>query len=141
MASDTLTPSSFTHLQHKQSYWYCSLFSILPLPRQNHQRSQFTAGAFTEAVLGLSVRLPMDGKGSWRDNVFVKRVWRSIKYEEVCLKAYESVRHDRRSICEYIDLFNPNRPIRVSRIGRRMRHTSRRRLRSNRQHDHLGRPT
>ena len=47
------------------------------------QGSQFTAGAFTEAVLGRDVRLSMDGKGSWRDNVFVERVWRSIKYEEV----------------------------------------------------------
>jgi len=47
------------------------------------QGSQFTAGAFTDAVLGRQVRLSMDGKGAWRDNVFVERVWRSIKYEEV----------------------------------------------------------
>jgi transposase InsO family protein len=47
------------------------------------QGSQFTAGAFTEAVLGRGVRLSMDGKGAWRDNVFVERVWRSIKYEEI----------------------------------------------------------
>ncbi|MBJ9963493.1 transposase family protein [Burkholderia seminalis] len=52
------------------------------------QGSQFTAGAFTEAVLSRGVRLSMDGKGAWRDNVFVERVWRSIKYEEVYLKAY-----------------------------------------------------
>ncbi|NRO99730.1 hypothetical protein GWC77_28270, partial [Paraburkholderia sp. NMBU_R16] len=57
------------------------------------QGSQFTAGAFTDAVLGRQVRLSMDGKGAWRDNVFVERVWRSIKYEEVYLKAYESVSH------------------------------------------------
>jgi putative transposase len=50
------------------------------------QGSQFTAGAFTKAVLGRGVRLSMDGKGSWRDNVFVERVWRSIKYEGVYLK-------------------------------------------------------
>ncbi|MFG7215361.1 IS3 family transposase, partial [Burkholderia pseudomallei] len=61
------------------------------------QGSQFTANAFTEAVLGRGIRLSMDGKGSWRDNVFVERVWRSIKYEEVYLKAYESVSHARRS--------------------------------------------
>ncbi|WP_420481984.1 IS3 family transposase [Burkholderia thailandensis] len=74
------------------------------------QGSQFTAGAFTDAVLGRQVRLSMDGKGAWRDNVFVERVWRSIKYEEVYLKAYESVSHARRSIGEYIDLYNRKRP-------------------------------
>ncbi|CAB3758078.1 putative transposase [Burkholderia paludis] len=55
------------------------------------QGSQFTAGAFTEAALGRGVRLSMDGKGAWRDNVFVERVWRSIKCEEISLQAYESV--------------------------------------------------
>ncbi|WP_425127106.1 IS3 family transposase [Burkholderia gladioli] len=74
------------------------------------QGSQFTAGAFTEAVLGRGVRLSMDGKGAWRDNVFVERVWRSIKYEEVYLKAYESVSHARRSIGDYIELYNRKRP-------------------------------
>ncbi|AWV05403.1 IS3 family transposase (plasmid) [Burkholderia sp. JP2-270] len=74
------------------------------------QGSQFTANAFTEAVLGRGILLSMDGKGSWRDNVFVERVWRSIKYEEVYLKAYESVSHARRSIGEYINLYNRNRP-------------------------------
>ncbi len=74
------------------------------------QGGQFTAGAFTEAVLSRGVRLSMDGKGSWRDNVFVERVWRSIKYEEVYLKAYESVSHARHSIGDYIDLYNRKRP-------------------------------
>ncbi|QDH60976.1 IS3 family transposase [Pandoraea pnomenusa] len=57
------------------------------------QGGQFTAGTFTEAVLGRGIRLSMDGKGAWRDNVFVERVWRSIKYEEVYLRAYDSVSH------------------------------------------------
>ncbi|PXX21306.1 putative transposase [Burkholderia pyrrocinia] len=74
------------------------------------QGSQFTAGAFTEAVLSRNIRLSMDGKGAWRDNVFVERVWRSIKYEEVYLKAYESVSYARRSIAEYIELYNRKRP-------------------------------
>ena len=69
------------------------------------QGSQFTAGAFTEAVLDRGIRLSMDGKGAWRDNVFVERVWRSVKYEEVYLKAYESVSHARRSIGQYIELY------------------------------------
>ncbi|MCF7696270.1 hypothetical protein KPG66_09240 [Mycetohabitans sp. B2] len=54
-------------------------------------RSQFTANAFTEAVLARNIGLLINGKGCWRDNVFVERVWRSVKYEEVYLKAYESV--------------------------------------------------
>jgi putative transposase len=82
----------------------------LPEIVNTDQGSQFTAVAFTEAVLGRGVRLSMDGKGSWRDNVFVERVWRSIKYEEVYLKAYESVSHARESIGQYIDLYNRKRP-------------------------------
>ena len=74
------------------------------------QGSQFTAAAFTDAVLERGVRLSMDGKGAWRDNVFVERVWRSIKYEEVYLRAYESVSHARRSIGDYIELYNRKRP-------------------------------
>ena len=73
------------------------------------QASQFTAGAFTEALLGRGVRLWMDGKGAWCDNVFVERVWR-IKCKEVYLKAYESVSHARRSIGTNIDLYNRKRP-------------------------------
>jgi putative transposase len=69
------------------------------------QASQFTAAAFTDAVPERGVRLSMDGKGAWRDNVFVERVWRSTKYEEVYLRAYESVSHARRSIGDYIELY------------------------------------
>ncbi len=74
------------------------------------QGSQFTASAFTEAVQSRGIRLSMDGKGSWRDNVFVERVWRSIKYEEVYLKAYDSVSQARQSIGTYIQLYNQRRP-------------------------------
>ena len=74
------------------------------------QGSQFTATDFTDAVLRRGLRLSMDGKGAWRDNVFVERVWRSVKYEEVYLKAYESVGHARRSIGDYINLYNQRRP-------------------------------
>ncbi|WP_410843012.1 IS3 family transposase [Paraburkholderia sp.] len=74
------------------------------------QGSQFTATAFTDAVLDRGIKLSMDGKGAWRDNVFVERVWRSVKYEEVYLKAYESVSHARRSIRDYINLYNQRRP-------------------------------
>jgi putative transposase len=74
------------------------------------QGSQFTSEAFTEAVLGKGIQLSMDGKGSWRDNVFVERLWRSVKYEEVYLKAYESVSQARHSIADYLTWYNQHRP-------------------------------
>ncbi len=52
----------------------------------------------------------MDGKGSWRDNVFVERLWRSVKYEEVYLKAYDSVTEARASLGRYFDFYNGRRP-------------------------------
>jgi putative transposase len=52
----------------------------------------------------------MDGKGSWRDNVFVERLWRSVKYEEVYLRAYESVKDARALIGRYLDFYNTKRP-------------------------------
>ncbi|WP_441627206.1 IS3 family transposase [Cupriavidus sp. 2MCAB6] len=74
------------------------------------QGSQFTATEFTDAVLNCGILLSMDGKGSWRDNVFVERLWRSVKYEEVYLKAYDSVSHARRSIANYLTWYNQRRP-------------------------------
>ena len=52
----------------------------------------------------------MDGKGAWRDNVFVERLWRSVKYEEVYLSAYDSVSDARKSIGRYLDFYNGRRP-------------------------------
>ena len=74
------------------------------------QGSQFTATAFTDVVLGRNIDLSMDGKGAWRDNVFVERLWRSVKYERVYLKAYDSVSAVRADIAEYIDWYNTKRP-------------------------------
>ena len=74
------------------------------------QGSQFTATAFTDVVLGRNIDLSMDGKGAWRDNVFVERLWRSVKYERVYLKAYDSVSAARADIAEYIDWYNTKRP-------------------------------
>ena len=56
------------------------------------QGSQFTAEDFTEVLLAKGVRVSMDGKGRWIDNVFVERLWRSVKYEDIYLHAYETVR-------------------------------------------------
>ena len=73
------------------------------------QGSQFTAQEFVDAVIGHGVQLPMDGRGAWRDNVFVERVWRSIKYERVYLRAYDSVRDARTDIAQYINWYNSER--------------------------------
>jgi putative transposase len=74
------------------------------------QGSQFTSEAFTGVLKREGIRISMDGKGCWRDNVFVERVWRSIKYEEVYLRAYASVSEAKQGIANYIDLYNTRRP-------------------------------
>ena len=74
------------------------------------QGSQFTADEFTRVVLAKGCKLSMDGRGAWRDNVFVERLWRSVKYERVYLKAYDSVSAAREDIAEYVDWFNTQRP-------------------------------
>jgi putative transposase len=74
------------------------------------QGSQFTSVAFTGVLLKHGVSISMDGKGSWRDNVFVERLWRSVKYEEVYLKAYDSVSEARGSIGRYFAFYNQRRP-------------------------------
>ncbi len=74
------------------------------------QGSQFTSEAFTQVLTGRGIQISMDGKGSWRDNVFVERLWRSIKYEEVYLHAYESVSQARAGIERYIGFYNERRP-------------------------------
>ena len=74
------------------------------------QGSQFTSTAFTEVLLKNEIAISLDGTGAWRDNVFVERLWRSIKYEEVYLKAYDSVSEARASIGRYLAFYNGRRP-------------------------------
>jgi putative transposase len=74
------------------------------------QGSQFTSEAFTGRLKEEGIKISMDGKGRWRDNVFVERIWRSIKYEEVYLRAYASVSEARTSISKYLDFYNAARP-------------------------------
>jgi putative transposase len=73
------------------------------------QGSQFTSLAFTEMLKSRDIRISMDGKGCWRDNVFVERIWRSVKYEEVYLKAYDSVSEATQSIGRYFNFYNSER--------------------------------
>lgn len=74
------------------------------------QGSQFTAQAFVHAVKDRGCHLSMDGRGAWRDNVFVERLWKSVKYEQVYLHAYDSVTEARQSIMQYLDWYNRARP-------------------------------
>ena len=74
------------------------------------QGSQFTSEAFTGVLEKNRIAISMDGKGAWRDNVFVERLWRSVKYEEVYLKAYDTVAEARASLSRYLDFFNRQRP-------------------------------
>ncbi|TET53032.1 MAG: IS3 family transposase [Anaerolineales bacterium] len=74
------------------------------------QGSQFTGAAFTGVLIKNGIAISMDGKGAWRDNVFVERLWRSVKYEEVYLRAYEGVSDARASIGRYLDFYNGRRP-------------------------------
>jgi putative transposase len=74
------------------------------------QGSQFTGIAFTGLLRDNGIAISMDGRGSWRDNVFVERLWRSIKYEEVYLRAYSTVSEARASIGRYLAFYNGRRP-------------------------------
>ena len=73
------------------------------------QGSQFTAQAFTDVLLRAGVAISMDGKGRFMDNIFVERLWRSLKYEEVYLKAYDSVAEARAGIGAYLRFYNDER--------------------------------
>jgi putative transposase len=74
------------------------------------QGSQFTSAAFTGVLIKNGIAISMDGKGAWRDNVFVERLWRSVKYEEVYLRAYDTASEARASIGRYLDFYNCRRP-------------------------------
>ena len=74
------------------------------------QGSQFTSMAFTSVLHREKIAISMDGRGAWRDNVFVERLWRSVKYEEVYLRAYGSVSDARASIGRYLMFYNNRRP-------------------------------
>ena len=73
------------------------------------QGSQFTSDAFTGVLKQHNIRISMDGKGRWVDNVFVERLWRSVKYEEVYLKAYVGIKEARASLGRYFEFYNSKR--------------------------------
>jgi putative transposase len=74
------------------------------------QDSQFTSLTFTDLLKVDGIRISMNGKESWRGNAFIEQLWRTIKYEEVHLKAYESVYQARASLGRYFEFYNTGRP-------------------------------
>ena len=81
------------------------------------QGSQFTCDDFTKVLRDREIKISMDGKGRWVDNVFVERLWRSLKYEDVYLKAYESPQRARVGIGSWITFYNTTR--RHAALGRK----------------------
>jgi putative transposase len=74
------------------------------------QGSQFTSLEFTNILMNNNIRISMDGNGRWRDNVFIERLWKTVKYNEVYLKAYESISHARKELTKFFDRYNMRRP-------------------------------
>jgi putative transposase len=74
------------------------------------QGSQFTSAAFTGRLAAAGIRISMDGRGRWLDNVFIERLWRSLKYEDVYLKGYADGREARAGIASWIGFYNGRRP-------------------------------
>jgi putative transposase len=74
------------------------------------QGSQFTSQDFTGYLKDNEIEISMDGKGSWRDNVFVERLWRTVKYEHVYLHAYDSTSEAKTKLSQYFDFYNQRRP-------------------------------
>ena len=77
------------------------------------QGCQFTSQEFTGLLKDHGIQISMDGTGCWRDNVFVERLWRSVKYEEVYLRAYDSIRAARQGLGRYLTFYNQHRPHRA----------------------------
>ena len=74
------------------------------------QGAQFTSAAFLDVLRAHRIQISMDGRGCWRDNVFVERLWRSVKYEEVYLHAYDTVSDARAELTRYFTFYNARRP-------------------------------
>ncbi|NLC24406.1 MAG: DDE-type integrase/transposase/recombinase, partial [Oxalobacter sp.] len=74
------------------------------------QGSQFTSLEITQLLKAHQIAISMDGKGAWRDNVFVERLWKTLKYEDIYLRAYDTVSAVKQGIGRYLDFYNRKRP-------------------------------
>jgi putative transposase len=102
--SNTLDPSFCTEALEEALHRYGA-----PEIFNTDQGSQFTSEAFTGILSTQGIRISMDGKGRWMDNVFIERLWKSVKYEEVYLKAYSSIAEARRELGVYFEFYNRKR--------------------------------
>ena len=75
------------------------------------QGSQFTSGAWIDVLIGAKIKISMDGKGAWRDNRMIERLWRSLKYECVYLHAFETGSQARAGIGKWLGYYNAERPL------------------------------
>jgi len=73
------------------------------------QGSQFTSLDFTDILIDNNIKISMDGRGRWMDNIFIERLWRTVKYEEVYLKAYESITHAKKELTKFFERYNARR--------------------------------
>jgi putative transposase len=103
--SNTLTPDSCVEALQEALTRFGS-----PEIFNTDQGSQFTSEAFTEVLKINAVAISMDGKGRWVDNVFIERLWRSVKYEEIYLHAYESPKEVNQALTRYFAFYNGRRP-------------------------------
>ena len=85
------------------------------------QGSQFTSAAFTGMLAAAGIRISMDGRGRWMDNVFIERLWRSLKHEDIYLKGYADGHEAKAGIAEWIAFYNNRRPHQALATGRRWR--------------------
>ena len=74
------------------------------------QGSQFTSDGFIKVLKDHHIKISMDGRGRWRDNIFIERLWKTVKYTEVYLKAYESISHARKELANFFERYNTRRP-------------------------------
>lgn len=74
------------------------------------QGSQFTSDSFTGILKAHNITISMDGQGRWRDNIIIERLWKTVKYEEIYLKAYESISHAKKELTKFFDRYNTRRP-------------------------------
>ena len=103
--SNSLTPESCVEALEEAILKYG-----IPQIMNTDQGSQFTSAAFINVLEQHRIQISMDGKGCWRDNVFVERLWKSVKYEEVYLRAYDTVSAAKQALPRYFDFYNRKRP-------------------------------
>jgi putative transposase len=103
--SNSLTPESCVEALEEAILKYGT-----PEIMNTDQGSQFSSSAFISVINANGIAMSMDGKGCWRDNVFVERLWRSIKYEEIYLHAYATVSEAKANLARYLQFYNYRRP-------------------------------